>query len=240
MRQLIGAHREQRRWHPLQPAGSVHAGERAVAGAEERGFAEEFVFVFELCFGRFNHLRAQRQQVVVTSRCSIAAIEFGDDEEQAPFFHRSIIAPLSAEEFRPTNLEVFEIIRVMQKAHRVSFGVADSELRLVLSHDLWCVGGLSKLGNEVFGKSRLESDDLRSDSRLPLISLTPIARTEFGIFCEWPRFVLPWWKVLATYSSRSSFRSSRDQHLTCSWLESSGKPVPTGLVLTRKEVVREF
>ena len=71
---------------------------------------------------------------VCPSRCAIPAIELRDDEEQTPFFHRSVVAPLSPKQLRPPVLEVRKMIRVMQKLHRIGFGVSHPNLNLVLSH----------------------------------------------------------------------------------------------------------
>ena len=119
---------------PLKFSAAIHTSQGAVPGAKQRVLAEELVLVFELGLGRNNDGRSQRQQIIKSCRHAITAIELRDDEEQAPLFHRSIVAPLSTKQLRPTDLEVREVIRVMQKAHRVGFGVAHSELNLVLSH----------------------------------------------------------------------------------------------------------
>jgi hypothetical protein len=103
-------------------------------GAKQRLVAKELVLVFELGLGRNGDGRSQRQQIIKSCWHAITAIELRDDEEQATLLHRSIVATLGAKQLRPTDLEVAEIIRVVQKAHRVGFGVSHSELNLVLSH----------------------------------------------------------------------------------------------------------
>ena len=131
---FFAAHQQQLRRHPLECSAAIHTSQRAMPSTKQRPLAKELVLVFELRLGCRRNRRSQRQHIVKSCRHAIPAIELRDDEEQAPLLHRSIVTPLSAKQLRPTDLEVREIIRVMQEAHRIGFGVSHSELSLVLSH----------------------------------------------------------------------------------------------------------
>ena len=122
-------------WDGNQLACGVDAGERASGGAEQYTAVFEFVNMVDAGACGAVDARGQREQVIVVGGFSEFDLKPRDGEKLAGFFHVGVIVTLLAQKLCSALLEINQVLRVVQIAHRVALGIANPNLRVTFG---WC------------------------------------------------------------------------------------------------------
>jgi len=115
---------------------AVHAGDGGGAFGDKSCATLEGVFVVDADVGYSGYAGLEGEFVIVSGGGFVAAFDFDDDEKDACHFDLGVGNATGAKEFDPSHFEILEKAAVVDYAHGIGFGVADSEGNFMLGKHL--------------------------------------------------------------------------------------------------------